>query len=208
MSYTIFGDKGSGAFSAEAALAEAGATYEFKTVSLDQNEQKQAEFLGVNPSGKIPALKLPGGEIVTESAAILLAIADRFPESGLLPPHASFARAEAYRWIAFMASEIYPFVEIADYPQRFAPGGAEADALKVKARDRIRERILLIEKNTAGPWLLSTGFCAADIYAAMFSRWTIGKQWRAAHLPKLNALADALSQRPKIAPVWQKHFGS
>ena len=204
MSYTIFGDLGSGAFSAEAALAEAGAPYEFHTVSLERNEQKAPAFLALNPSGKMPALKLPGGEIVTESAAILLTIADRHPEAGLLPPSASFARAECYRWLAFMASEIYPIVEIEDYPERFAPN--DPGTLKTVALERIRERLLTVERAVAGPWLLNTGFSAADIYAAMFSRWSVGKAWRDANLPKLNALAEALSQRPKIAPVWKRHF--
>ena len=68
MTYTIFGDKGSGAFSAEAVLAEAGAPYEFHFVSLEKNEQRKPEFLAINPSGKIPALRLPEGEVITESA--------------------------------------------------------------------------------------------------------------------------------------------
>lgn len=205
--YTIYGDKGSGAFSAEAVLAEAGAPYEFHSISLEKNEQKEPAFLAINPSGKIPALRLPEGEILTELAAILLTIADHFPNARLLPAQASAARAHAYRWLAFMASEIYPMVEITDYPQRFAPEGAQADALRVKARDRVRERILIVERIVAGPWVLANGFSILDIYAAMFSRWSIGKEWRAANLPKLNAVADGLSKRPNIAPIWQKHFG-
>ena len=74
MSYTLYGDLGSGAFSAEAALAEAGAPYSFEPVSLDRNEQKQPAFLAINPSGKMPALRLPEGDVVTESAAILLTL--------------------------------------------------------------------------------------------------------------------------------------
>jgi GST-like protein len=208
MTYTIYGDKGSGAFCAQAALAEAGADWHFHTVSLEKMEQKSPEFLAINPSGKLPALKLPSGEIVTESAAILLTIADRFPQAGLLPRHGSFARAQAYRWLAFMASEIYPMVEIVDYPERFAPEGSEPKSLRIKARDRVRERILTIEKSIEGPWLLTSGFSIADIYAAMFSRWSIGKEWRESSIPGLNALADAVSKRPRIAPVWQRHFGS
>lgn len=206
MRYTIYGDLRSGAFAAEAALAEAGAAYDFQTVSLDRNEQKAAAFLAINPSGKLPALKLPGGEIVTESAAILLTIADRHPESGLLPPHASFARAEAFRWIAFMASELYPMVEIADYPDRFSSDAP--DALRATATARLRERIVVIERAIAGPWLLKTGFSAADIYAAMFSQWSIGEDWRAANLPKLMALTHALAARPKAGAIWARHFGS
>jgi glutathione S-transferase len=209
MSYTIYGDPGSGAFSTEAALAEAGAGYVLHEISLQKSEQMSPEFVAVNPSGKMPALKLPGGEVMTESAAILMTVAERFPDAGLLPPPASFARAQAMRWIVFLASEVYPMVEISDYPERFVPKGAEAEALREKAKDRIRQRLLILEKNVAGPFLLSTGFSAADIYAAMFTRWrnSIGADWLAAgRIPNIMALADAVSQRPKIAPVWKRHF--
>ena len=206
MTYRLYGDLGSGAFSAEAALSEVGAPYEFELISLDRGEQKAPEFLSLNPSGKIPALRLPEGEIVTESLAILLTLADHFPHSGLLPPQAAPARANAYRWLAFMASEIYPFVEIADYPERFAPRGPQAEALREVARGRVRERLLLIERILAGPFLLPGGFSLLDIYAAMFSRWSIGADWRRTNLPRLTALAAAVSRRPTIAPVWSRHF--
>jgi len=204
MSFTLYGDLGSGAFSAEAALAEAGAPYRFELVSLDKNEQKQPAFLAINPSGKMPALRLPEGDIVTESAAILLTLADHFPQARLLPPQASNDRAKAYRWLAFMAGEIYPIVEIVDYPERFV--AVEAEALRAKARERIRERILIIERMIQGPFLLAHGFSILDIYAAMFTRWSLAPDWKLANLPKLMELADAVSQRPAIAPVWQRHF--
>ena len=206
MSYKLYGDLGSGAFSAEAALAEVGAPYEFELISLERGEQKAPHFLSLNPSGKIPALRLPEGEIVTESLAILLTVADHFPQSGLLPPKPGPQRATAYRWLAFMASEIYPFVEIVDYPERFAPRGAAADALREAARGRVRERLQLIEQVMVGPYMLAGGFSLLDIYAAMFSRWSIGADWRRINLPRLPALAAAVSKRPAIAPVWSRHF--
>jgi glutathione S-transferase len=209
MMFTLYGDLGSGAFSAEAALAEAGAPYSFEPVSLDRNEQKQPAFLAINPSGKIPALRLPEGEIVTESAAILLTLADHFPQARLLPPQASPDRAQAYRWLAFMADEIYPMVEISDYPERFMPEGEQAEALRARVRTRIRERLLIVEGMVAGPWFLAGGFSILDIYAVMFSRWrgSLGKDWSAGgHIPRLDALSKELSRRPAIAPIWKKHF--
>ena len=209
MSYTIFGDKGSGAFSAEAVLAEAGAPYEFHQISLDKNEQRKPEFLAINPSGKIPALRLPEGEVITESSAILLTVADHFPNARLLPPQASAERAQAYRWLSFMAAEVYPMVEVSDYPERFAPEGLEAETLRQKARERIRERLLIVERFVAGPWFLASGFSILDIYASMFTRWrgSIGKEWLAErHLPKLEAVSKSLAERKAIAPVWARHF--
>jgi len=207
--FLIFGDKGSGAFSAEAALAEVGAPYEFKTISLEKNEQRSPEFLAINPSGKMPALRLPEGLILTESLAILLTVADHFPNARLLPPQASPERGTAYRWLAFMADEIYPMVEISDYPERFALRGEQAEALRQKARERIRDRLLIVERQVAGPWFLRSGFSILDIYAAMFSRWrgSIGRDWPMdRNIPNLLALAAAVSERERIALVWQRHF--
>jgi glutathione S-transferase len=209
MTYILYGDKGSGAFSVEAVLAEAGASYEFKIISLERNEQRQPAFLAINPSGKMPALRLPEGQIVTESLAILLTLVDRFPDTKLLPVQASAARTQAYRWLTFMASEIYPMVEISDYPDRFVANG-DAKALRQKARERIRERLLILDSLCGGPWFLPSGFSVVDIYAAMFSRWrgSIGKEWLAeGHIPNLDNLAAAVAKRSAIAPVWQRHFG-
>ncbi len=209
MSYTIYGDLGSGAFSAEAALAEAGAPYDFHVISLEKNEQRKPEFLAINPSGKMPAVRLPEGQILTESLAILLTVADHFPNARLLPAQASAERGAAYRWLAFMAAEVYPMVEISDYPERFVQPGDDAKALREKVRERIRERILIVERVVAEPWFLPTGFSILDIYAAMFLRWrnTIGREWLAAgHTPRLAALSAAVAERPNIAPVWKRHF--
>lgn len=206
MSWIIYGDKGSGAFAAEAALAEAGAEYEFRKISLAKDEQRGPEYLAINPSGKIPALKLPEGGLLTETLAMLLTIAERFPDAQLLPPSASFARAEAYRWMAFMASEIYPMVEIEDYPERFAPQGLESAALKDKAIDRIRKHLLILESAVAGPWLLANGFSLADIYVAMFVRWSAAHNWRDEHVPRLCAIMKKLAERPRTGPVWQRYF--
>ncbi|MGQ0741887.1 MAG: glutathione S-transferase family protein [Alphaproteobacteria bacterium] len=209
MPYVLYGDKGTGASCVEMALAEAGADYQFKSVSLDANEQHSPAYLAVNPSGKLPALQLPSGEVLTESSALLLIVAERHPGADLLPPQGSVARAQALRWIAFMASEIYSWVEVSDYPERFMPERTQAEALRLKAQQRLRERLLIVEEAIAGPWLLGERFCVADIYAAMFSRWrgTFGRDWLETGIPKLSALSRAVSKRPRIAPVWARHFG-
>ena len=80
-------------------------------------------------------------------------------------------------WLAFMAAEIYPIVEIVDYPERFIPEDGDPAALRKIARERIRERILIIERMIEGPFLLSGGFSILDIYAVMFSRWRVAKYW-------------------------------
>lgn len=206
MTWIIYGEKWSGAFAVEAALAEAGANYELRSISLERDEQHQPDFLRLNPIGKMPAVQLPEGKIITETLAILLTIAERFPDAKLLPPPGSFARAEALRWLAFMATEIYPMVEIEDYPERFVPKGRESEALHAKVRARIRERLLILENAVAGPWLLADGFSLADIYAALFISWSYARDWRESHVPKICGIARGVANRPRIAPVWPPEF--
>jgi GST-like protein len=205
MTYVLYGDFTSGAFCIEAMLAEAGADYEFRTVSLKRNEQKSPAYLAINPGGKLPALHLPEGGIATETAALIVLLAERHPEARLLPPAGALARAGALRHLAFMASEIYPFVELCDYPERFVPA-AGAAALKQKATERVRERMTLVEEAAAGPWFLAGGFSALDLYAAMFSRWSECKGWREANIPKICTIAEAVAARPKAGRIWARHF--
>ena len=208
MRYTVYGTNRSSNCSIECALAEADEDYDFVDVSLASNAQLDDEFAKINPAHKIPALCLPSGETITESAAILLTIAERHPDSGLLPPIGSDARAIALRWIAFCASEIYPMVEIIDYPERFASAGQESEVLRERARARLRNRCLILEKGILGyPWILETGFSVADLYAANLTRWDVGKEWRDENCPKIERLTAAIAARPKSGPVWRLHFG-
>ena len=65
-----------------------------------------------------------------------------------------------------------------------------------------------MERALKAPWFLGE-FSACDIYAAMLTRWrpSIGRDWEAAgHVPRLMELAEKLSRRERIAPVWQRHF--
>ncbi len=82
--------------------------------------QRDDTYAAVNPQRKKPALVTPAGETLTESVAILLTFEARHPDAGLLPQDQA-ARAQELLWLLFVATEIYPMVEIKDYPERFAP---------------------------------------------------------------------------------------
>jgi len=208
MHYQLYGQNGSGSGIVEMALAEIGANYQLHDVVLETNQQRSSEYARVNPQRKLPTLITPAGETLTESAAIVLVLDERHPEARLLPERGSPARAQALRWLLFLSSELYPIVEINDYPERFAPD-ASAPAVREMARGIWRERWLLVEAAVAGkPWLLANGFSWTDVYLAVLSRWAQQDAWRTQHLPKVGAITAAVAGRERIAAVWQRHHGT
>ena len=133
MTYILYGHRRSGSLAVEMALAETGADYQVREVDLEAEAQRDAGYAAVNPQRKLPALVTTAGETLTESVAILLTLDLRHPEAGLLPQDDA-AHAQALRWLLFIATEIYPVVEINDYPDRFAPSLDTAPAQREIAR--------------------------------------------------------------------------
>ncbi|MGF6148326.1 Glutathione S-transferase GST-6.0 [Kingella potus] len=80
-------------------LRECGAAFDTVVVPFGE-AMKSADYLAVNPMGKVPALKA-GNTVITEAAAIITFLAEQFPERGLIPPAGSLARGEYYRWLCF-----------------------------------------------------------------------------------------------------------
>ena len=155
----------------EIALAEIGAGYQVRDVDLESEAQRDDDYASVNPQRKVPALVTPSGETLTESVAILLTPDQRHPGTKLLPEDAAES-AQALRWLLFIATKIYPMVEMNDYPERFSPNGESAAALREVARSIWRERWLILEREIAGdPYLLRSDFFLTDIYIAVVSRW-------------------------------------
>ena len=211
MIHTLYGDPGSGSATVELALAEIGVPVELRDVSLDKDQQHRQDYSSLNPLQKLPTLILPNGTTLTESAAILLTLAE-FHRDAKLMPDAPRDRAIALRWLLFMATELYPVIEMHDYPERFQPEGG---ASPVERRDELRahacgiwmRRWLLVEAAAEGEcWFLPCGISLVDIYAAVLSRWALDAHWRAEHLPSIDAIARRIADRETMAPVWRRHF--
>ncbi len=209
MTYTLYSFVRSGGAMVEAALAEIGAPYEIQPVDLHTDEQRAPAYLAINPHGKVPALVTPEGDLLTETLAILLTLDERHEGAGLLPSRGSSERAKALRWLAFAATELYPIVEIIDYPARFAPTPDSEDATRTVAREIWRDRLRTMEAQLVdeAPYLLGERFCLTDIYWAVIARWGYQPGWTAEHTPKLERLFHAVATRPKIAAVWGDRWG-
>jgi len=205
MKYIIHGAPGSGSGIVEAACAEIGVAYEVRDLDARNDEHRGAVYATINPQRKMPTLEVEGGEIITESVAIVVALDERHREAGLLPPPGSRERAQALRWMVFLATEMYPLVEMMDYPERFASSAEGVEAIRDRAEAISRERWRLLEANIAGsPYCVASGFSATDLFITKFSVW-LDETWRREHLPRIDALTKAVLARPALAAVWARH---
>ena len=204
--YTLYGSRRSGSLIVELALAEIETQYEIIEVDLESNAQRNVDYASINPQRKVPTLITPAGEVLTETVAILLTLDERHTDANLLPPTASPDRAQALRALLFLATEIYPIVEVNNYPERFSSNQDKASNLREVARKIWRQRWLLVNNNIKGnPFYLSWGYCAVDMYIAVVSRWAQQESWRPANIPKVEHLTQAVCTRPRSAPIWNRH---
>jgi len=104
---TLYFAPGASSMAPHIALHEIGAPFDARPVSFARNETRSAEFLAINPEGKVPTL-LVDGRPLTEVAGILYYLARSFPDAGLMPTSDPESEAQVVSWMSFIASTIHP----------------------------------------------------------------------------------------------------
>ena len=204
--YKLYWAKGTGAMAAQALFEEIGADYEKIAIDLSKKENRSPEYLAVNPTGQVPALVLPDGTVMTESAAMLLHITDRHPGAKLAPPAGSPESARFQRWLLFMATTIYNADLRLFYADRFTTDPDGVDGVMAAARaDMDRCFAILNDALEPGPYLLDETFSAVDIYLWMLTQWHPDLKRLQADNPRIKRLAGLVEARPAIARVWAEN---
>jgi glutathione S-transferase len=104
---TLYFAPGSSSMAAHIALHEIGIAFDAKPMSFRNDDMHAAEFLKLNPEGKVPTLLIDGRPL-TEVAAILFYLARRFPDARLLPHGDIEAETQAISWMSFIAATLHP----------------------------------------------------------------------------------------------------
>lgn len=179
-------------------LEETGADYELVFVDRSQDANKSADYLALNPSGRIPTL-IDGDLVLFETGAICLHIADKYPQSGLAPAVGTVERSEFHKWLFYMATTIQPEILLYYYGARHAVDDAGAAAVKAAAEARLGDMYAIMDEGLAGKdYLMGDNFTLLDPYLYMVSRWGRFLARPPRDLPNLGPYLNRLTERQSI----------
>ncbi len=205
--YIVYGAKGSGSVAVEAALTLIGRPYDVvETASWYEGEQK-ARIEKVNPLGQVPALVLPTGDLMTESAAILIWLAEQHPEARLAPAAGDPARPGLLRWMAYVSSAIYSLYWLRDDPSRLVKDPAAMAQVEANAAERIAGCWRMMDGQlTHGRHILGEELTVLDLYVAVVSRWTPGRERFCREAPGMAEAVRRVDQDPRLVALWAERF--
>lgn len=115
--YQLIGSKWTGSMIVEAAFALSGIPCEVEQIPYGGGGPDHQRLLGFNPLGQVPTLILPDGKVMTESAAIILHLADLAPQAKLAPAADDPLRPHFLRWLVFLVAALYPTFTYGDDPK-------------------------------------------------------------------------------------------
>lgn len=176
-------------------LEEVEAKYELVKFSFATGDHKKPEYLAIHPHGAVPALE-DGDLTLFESSAIVLHLADAYPEKKLAPPLGSHDRAHYYKWMVYVPATVDPVLETLTMHTRLLPE-AKRDAALAAAAEKKLESIGAVLDASIGhkKFIVGGSFSGADVILGSAAGW-LGFLGKLAALPNLAAYHKALSERP------------
>ena len=187
---TFFHAPNSRSGGARALLEELGMPFDMHVLNFKKGEQRQTEYLAVNPMGKVPAIR-HGDALITEQPAVFMYLADLYPEAGLAPPIGDPLRGPYLRWLVFYGSCFEPAV--VDKSMQREPAApstcpyGDYDTMLKTLTDQLEK----------GPYLLGDTFSAADVLWGTALNWTTTFKL-VPELPVIRAYVDRVLARPAM----------
>ncbi|CAM2160223.1 MULTISPECIES: glutathione S-transferase family protein [Paraburkholderia] len=176
-------------------LKEVDADFEFISVNLLEGEHKRPDYLRLNPAGKVPVL-VDGDRVIPESAAIVLYLADKYPEKGLLPDDLD-ERAQVYRWTMFAVTELeQPLWRITRHSFIYPPDQRSPADIEL-ARSDFKTMAAILEKHLDGrEFIVGNRLTVADCVTAYLIDWA-GEVQLLDGFPRLRDYLERLYARPE-----------
>ncbi|MEP7154233.1 MAG: glutathione S-transferase family protein [Betaproteobacteria bacterium] len=206
-SLIVYGAMGSGSIAVEAALTLIGIPYRVVEGATWHDERARNTVAPLNAMRQIPTLVFPGGEVMTESAAILIHLADSHPESKLSPAIDDSTRAQFLRWMFHVSSAIYALHWIKPDVARIGAPAASRDAVIAAVHDRIEFCWRNMDAQLQpGNYLLGNTLTVLDLYVTVVSRFGPWRKRFHAAAPKMSAVVKRVDADPRLAAFWAERY--
>jgi glutathione S-transferase len=164
-------------------------------INVDPKTKQTAyggDFLAINPLGLVPVLRTDDGDMLTENAAILQYVADRFPDADLAPRD-GIARARLQQWLSFIGTELHKALFIPLFDSKLPPD------VKAAVLEMGRTRLDYLAKHLEGRDYLLDRYSVADAYLFTVLNWTRVTGIDLAQWPAIKSYIRRLNKRPSIA---------
>ena len=193
---TLFHSPQCRSVSALTLLEELRAPYQLKVLNMKAGEQREAPYLAINPLGKVPAI-LHGDALITEQVAIVIYLADLFPEAGLAPALDDPTRGPYLRWLAYYAACYEPALVDKAMKREPAPPSTspygDFDSMLGTVTSQLQ----------ASPYLLGDKMSAADILWGIALHW--GMRFKLVpETPVVLEYAQRICSRPSFVKVTER----
>src|ERR1700752_2364418 len=197
---TLYYAPGACSMAAHIVLEEAGEKYEPKRVDLAGGGQRSEAYLKINPQGRVPAIKLDGGEPVAENTAILPYLGKRF---GLWPSD-PVAEGKALSLIGYFAASVHPAHAHVGRPERYASDPALYPNIKETGLKAFHGYLKQIDGMLAGREWLSDRYSVLDPYGFVFYTWGVRRELPMGELKNYAAFKDRMLIRPAVRLVVER----
>jgi glutathione S-transferase len=189
---------GAASLAAHAMLEEVGAEHRVILVTGHGDDISPADYGAINPHPRVPTL-VDGDLVVYEAAAVLMHLADTHPAAALAPALGSAARADWYRWMAYLTNTVQATFMLWIYPERYTADPAGVPAVELQAERDLTEMREFLEAELAGRDHLLDEFSTADLFLFMVTRWGRNMDPRWWDQPNLGRHYRAIRARPAVA---------
>ena len=171
--YKLYGSLGAASLTPQCVLEESGLPYEFIEVDISEDTERDPEYLKLNPHGRIPTLVIDD-QVMIESAAISIYLADKHSHTQLSPPLDHPERSRYLQWMVYLTNTLQETLLLKMYSSLYTDDPQGHDATISRATSKLDTIMSFVEKSlslTEGPFFLGNGLSTADIYLNMLTGW-------------------------------------
>ena len=199
MAIALYYSPGSCSLAPHIVLNEIGESFELRRFATAERANYSAEYLAVNPKGRIPTLEIDGF-LLTENPAILAYLGRRFPGAGLYPAEGGEAEARCLEQLAWSSNTVHVAYAQLFRPERFVLGEADYPAVKESGRANYERCIADIEKTLQRQaYAVGDRFTVVDPFWLVFYRWGVRSSYDMRNrFPAYTAYAERLCGRPSV----------